>query len=299
MNSTADRAPGRGAPPRHAVVQSLVRWFPRAIATFYSRLFLSPRRRQGARQSGRGEALAPVRVGRHWVRVYAEGEGPVVLLVHGWAGSSAQLVEIGRALVAAGFRVISFDMPAHGETSGSVTSLPEFIQGINAVAARFESVHAVVGHSLGATAAVLAEQGALAVQGLVLIAPMPSFDFALAEFARIVRLPEPVLERTARLIERRVGMLRPEGDLGRVEPTALTLLIHDEKDGAIPVEKSRQLSASWSRARYLETHGLGHNRILADDGVIGGVRDFIRGLPLRAPTDLEQALVSSSPRTEG
>ncbi len=47
--------------------------------------------------------------------VYAWGEGPTVLLAHGWNGRATQFWSFIDPLVDAGFRALSFDMPAHGQ----------------------------------------------------------------------------------------------------------------------------------------------------------------------------------------
>src|SRR3972149_4707596 len=56
----------------------------------------------------RGQALA----------VDSWGAGPVVLMVHGWNGRGAQLGAFAPELVRAGYRVVTFDTPAHGRSPG-------------------------------------------------------------------------------------------------------------------------------------------------------------------------------------
>nr|BFF27408.1 hypothetical protein GCM10025732_53730 [Glycomyces mayteni] len=47
---------------------------------------------------------------------YDWGEGPLVYLVHGWGGSTGDFKFIAANLVAAGFRVVAFDAPSHGNS---------------------------------------------------------------------------------------------------------------------------------------------------------------------------------------
>src|SRR5690606_25139762 len=56
-----------------------------------------------------------------------------VLLVHGWSGRGTQLVKIADALVANGYKVISFDAPAHGKSTGKTTLMPEFVMSIHEI----------------------------------------------------------------------------------------------------------------------------------------------------------------------
>ena len=70
----------------------------------------------------RGQALA----------VESWGAGPTVLLVHGWNGRGAQLGAFAPALVKSGYRVVTFDTPAHGRSPGRATNLPEISEAIHA-----------------------------------------------------------------------------------------------------------------------------------------------------------------------
>jgi predicted alpha/beta-fold hydrolase len=58
------------------------------------------------------------------------GAGPTVLMVHGWNGRGAQLGAFAPELVHAGFRVVTFDTPAHGRSPGRATNLPEISEAI-------------------------------------------------------------------------------------------------------------------------------------------------------------------------
>jgi len=52
-------------------------------------------------------------------RTDVEAGRPVVLLVHGWAGSGLQMRVLGDALAEAGFDPVLLDFPAHGRSGGS------------------------------------------------------------------------------------------------------------------------------------------------------------------------------------
>lgn len=45
-----------------------------------------------------------------------QGKGEAIVLVHGWSGSSANFVFLRRALLASGYRVLSFDHQGHGNS---------------------------------------------------------------------------------------------------------------------------------------------------------------------------------------
>jgi pimeloyl-ACP methyl ester carboxylesterase len=52
-------------------------------------------------------------------------KGPSVLLMHGWGGARAQMTGFVEPLLAAGYRVVAYDQPAHGESDGKTTNVLE------------------------------------------------------------------------------------------------------------------------------------------------------------------------------
>ncbi len=241
-------------------------WLGRPVLT---RLFLSPFKRTPSPGAASGQVIGTLRVAQSLVRVRARGRGPTVALVHGWQASAAHLKPVGDRLVDAGYTVVTWDMPAHGETKGSMTSLPEFIETLEGAARLVGPLHGVVAHSLGATAATIAMSRGLSVESAVLVAPMPSFDFALDEFSKILGLSQELREVAARGAEERVGLSRREADLRRLpRPTARTAIAHDRDDVRVPFQSSSELADAWALRELFATSGLGHKRVLSDEGLL-------------------------------
>ncbi|HUJ77166.1 MAG TPA: alpha/beta fold hydrolase, partial [bacterium] len=115
---------------------------------------------------------------RFWVpfpggalRAWTWGQGPAVVLAHGWSGNAAQMTGFIAPLLEAGYRVVAFDQPAHGFSRGRRADLLSFTQALETVSGHVGQVQGVIAHSLGATAAALATHRGLDLRGLVLIAP--------------------------------------------------------------------------------------------------------------------------------
>jgi pimeloyl-ACP methyl ester carboxylesterase len=83
-----------------------------------------------ARQECRGQRARPDRCentwlehkGRHiamWTWGARSKEAPAVLLAHGWGGHAAQMRAFAFPLLQAGYRVITYDQPAHGVSEAS------------------------------------------------------------------------------------------------------------------------------------------------------------------------------------
>jgi pimeloyl-ACP methyl ester carboxylesterase len=198
---------------------------------------------------------------------------PRVLLVHGWAGSGAQLRALGEALAAAGFDPVLLDFPAHGRSGGWRTTLPQFTRAIFAVTARLGPWHAVVAHSLGALAALHSAARGLPVQRLALIAPSAPPALFLDWFAGSFGLSRSVSRRMREQIERREAV-----DLVEFEPEWLgarlmlpSLVVHDRQDRVAPFAVGERVVAALAGARLHATDGLGHRRVLADAGVAARV----------------------------
>src|SRR5689334_8829137 len=93
---------------------------------------------------------------------YAWGEGPVVLLVHGWSGRGAQLGSFVQPLVETGHRVVTFDLPAHGRTPGRRLNGYDGRDAVLRMGEALGPVQAVIAHSFGAVCTTLALKQRLA-----------------------------------------------------------------------------------------------------------------------------------------
>src|ERR671931_767173 len=163
---------------------------PNLAARWAERLFCSPPRRAISERMAAWLAAGrrfDLTVGRRRVAAWSWGErGPGVLLVHGWGSRGARFVDLGGALLASGFRVVTFDAPGHGASSGRLSSGPEFARAALAVASAVGPVSAVVGHSLGGFASALALERGLAARRAVFIAPSANANSNSAQFASVL-----------------------------------------------------------------------------------------------------------------
>src|SRR5881296_2089526 len=170
---------------------------PRLAALWAERIFCTPPRRPISERMARWLREAQrftVRVGGRRVAVWSWGErGPGVLLVHGWGSRGARFVDLGGALLASGFRVVTFDAPGHGASSGRLSSGPEFARAAHAVVNAVGPVSAVVGHSLGGFASALAIERGLAARRSVFISPSANVNTYSAQFASLLGVRDPVM----------------------------------------------------------------------------------------------------------
>jgi pimeloyl-ACP methyl ester carboxylesterase len=117
-----------------------------------------------------------------------EGEGPGVLLIHGWVGSRRMWAPLSTPLAASGYRCWAVDLPGFGDSDkphngwysipNYTALLADFIQAVG-----LRSAH-VVGHSMGGMIALdLAAHYPEQVERLVVINPVVTGQVALRGWA--------------------------------------------------------------------------------------------------------------------
>ena len=219
------------------------------------------------------------------IAVYEWGPAtaPAVLLVHGWEHRASFWRAWVGPLLAAGYRVVALDGPAHGASAGRRTTLIDFGGAVQAVVNTLGEVRAIVAHSFGAASVAglpVRLPGSAALPRLVLISAPEGPRVVAERFADFLHLPADLARRFAAHIERSTG--RPADSFavatsGPGTGAGQVLVLHDEGDEIIPFGEGQQIAAAWPGARLHATRGLGHNRILRDAGVIADAVDFITG----------------------
>lgn len=281
-------------------MRALARLSPSAAAWALDRLwFRAPRTRPDA------AALACLMQGRrHDFLLHGRpvaswewgGQGPWVVLVHGWGGHAGQLHAFVPALLAAGFRVAAFDAPAHGASGGSRhgrhrVSFLEFADALRAMEARLGPLAGVIAHSGGCTATALAmRQGWHAPGALVFIAPFCEPEQAVAGFSQQLGVSGAAVARFHDRAVRWLGIEWTDLDIAGLPAERRDgplLVLHDSGDREVPLAQSQRLVSAWDGARLVVTHGAGHRRLLGLPEVVVAATGFIaaqaaeRGRPAR------------------
>jgi pimeloyl-ACP methyl ester carboxylesterase len=211
---------------------------------------------------------------------YSWGQGPTVLLVHGWSGRGSQLGAFVEPLVAAGHRVVAFDMPAHGRTPGRRTNALVAAEALLQVGKTLGPLRGVVAHSFGALCTTLALRDGLDAGRVAYVAPASGADQAVSGFARQFGLARQAEQGLRGEMERRFGgpEVWPRFSAVACAPhlDVPALILHDLDDAEVPYGEGESLARSWPGARLVTTTGLGHRRILRDARVTGEVVELFR-----------------------
>ena len=209
------------------------------------------------------------------------GSGPAVLLMHGWGGARAQMTGFVDALLFAGYRVVAYDQPAHGESDGRMTNLLEIAPTMDLIAKQEGKFDAIIAHSFGTliTSYALVNRNFPPPSKLVYFGAFNQLMDALPRFQTIAQLPDEVMDGLREMINEKFGRdvldaIVNENLVQRIDIPAL--MFHDAADNVTPVEDSRAIARTWKAVRYVETSGLGHRGALQSKEIHEQVVRFLK-----------------------
>lgn len=257
---------------------------------------MSSSRSRAAKAELGGARMQRIKVAGEAIATYAWGEvgdQPTVLLSHGWSSYGLRFLPWVQMLRAEGYAVLSFDQPGHGRNGPAKITLPGFADTVHAVGQHYGPFAAAIGHSLGGAAIAVALRDGLRAERAVLIAPAADAAAASRRFARAIALPEDLRAAMQKRLERQTGREMEALAIHRVAPHLAqpALIVHDLADADVPWEEGERYARFWPDARLMSLQGLGHHKIVNDDGVIAAGRAFLRGEAVGERVVSTQALV--------
>ena len=206
--------------------------------------------------------------------------GPAVLLMHGWGGARAQMSGFVDPLLFAGYRVVAYDQPAHGESDGKTTNLLEIAPTMDLIAKQEGPFPAVIAHSFGTliTSYALVERNFPPPARIVYFGAFNQLMDSLPRFQVQAGLPDQIMDGFRALLYEQFG----RGVLEAITNESLTprinipaLMFHDVADNVTPVEDSRAIARGWKQAIFIETEGLGHRGALQSKEIHEQVVKFL------------------------
>lgn len=210
------------------------------------------------------------------------GQGPAVLLMHGWEGRPTQFAELIRALVRSGYGVVALDGPAHGRSPGDEANVVLFARALLEAASELPPLRAVIGHSMGGAGALLATQLGLRTDALVTIAAPARILGALRRFAHFVGLPKEARARFVHKVEQSAGMPVSLVDVAHYHLELPGLVVHARDDQMVPFSDAESIQAVWPGSRLLGLSSGGHSRPLSEPRVVEAVLDLLGNANLDA-----------------
>jgi len=193
-----------------------------------------------------------------------------VLVVHGWTGEASFMTAIAEPIRRAGYRVILFDLPAHGLSGARSTNLIACARATAMIGAHFGPLSAIVAHSFGGMISLVGVEGhppmphALEAPRIVLVASPNSLTEVTGEFAERWRLDGKGRRAFEARLERIAGrslscftvvkLLRATG--------CRAFVIHDREDHEVAFRCAEEIASGAEGAELMAYSGFGHRNIL-------------------------------------
>lgn len=206
-----------------------------------------------------------------------------VLVVHGWRSRTEYMRSLIEGYRAGGYRVMSLDLPGHGQSLGRRLTMVAAVEAVSQAAQWFGPFAAIVGHSFGGAVAANAVVGSVqgiapvAAERLVMIAAPNSLPDVFDKFGAMLNLGPRTRRTVGRAVERIAGqpLERYVGSRQLAERPVPTLVIHAPDDREVSADSARMLATAGPHMSLHWAEGLGHRRILADPGVVAAAVGFV------------------------
>jgi alpha-beta hydrolase superfamily lysophospholipase len=203
----------------------------------------------------------------------------IVLLLHGRTGRKEDLLPVAERFVAAGFRCLIPDLPAHGDsplpkvafgTGEFESALPRLVlANARRMFALPQEPAALWGVSMGGSFAVrAASESPNTWKALVVVSTFDVLDEVIA--AQTARYLGPVGLALSHVIAR-IGLAKSEPRLSAVRPEVWagqvkipTLVVHGDQDELIPIERGRKLyeAIASKEKRWIQVAAGDHHNVL-------------------------------------
>lgn len=217
----------------------------------------------------------------HGWYIPADRVGPAVIVLHGWGGNAALMLPLAPFLHAAGFHALFLDARNHGFSEHDrFMSMPRFAEDLD-VATRWLLTHddvstvGVVGHSVGAGAAILSASRSDQFSAVVSVASFAHPEEVMRDWMN--RLPGPILELALVymqwLIGYRFDKIAPRHTIRSV--TSPLMLVHGDCDQVVPIRNLRELEAAKPDAETVIVVDGAHSDLGAFVAYVPKIIDFL------------------------
>jgi pimeloyl-ACP methyl ester carboxylesterase len=212
---------------------------------------------------------------------WAWGDGPLVILVHGWNGRAAQLAPLAAHIANLGFRCVAIEVTGHGSSPGKRTEWSCFIEDIAALTQSLgQEVHAYVAHSAGALT-MMAARGLKGIKAkLYVCICAPSHPFPPINVIRKRLNPGPgVIDGYRQYIARQfdTDWDALESGCSYLGAGPDLLLFYDEEDRFVDHGEGDRIRNWCPGAHLIKTDAYSHMKVLAAPELLQAVGEFLVG----------------------
>ncbi len=223
----------------------------------------------------------PFKDGELAVTSWGKSDGPSVLLMHGWGGTRAQMTGFVDPLLFAGYRVVAYDQPAHGESNGQMTNILEIAPTMELIREKEGPFDAIIAHSFGTLIAsyALVKRNFPPPSKLIYFGAFNRLLDSLPRFQALAKLPDEIIHGLREMLYENFGRDVLDAIVNETLAPQIpipALMFHDVTDNVTPVEDSRAIAKAWKNAQFIETNGLGHRGALQSKEIHEQVVKFLK-----------------------
>jgi alpha-beta hydrolase superfamily lysophospholipase len=211
------------------------------------------------------------------------GKAPTVVVLHGWGANASLMLPLAPHLHRAGFHALFLDARNHGRSEhDDFVSMPRFAEDLGVAIEWLRgrqdvSSIGVIGHSVGAGAAILAASRSDQINAVVSVAAFAHPGEAMAEGPPFVHFPAPVQRSLFRTMERTMGFrfddIAPRERVGLID--APVMLVHGEAYTTVTTRHFDDLVERAPEAETLLVEGADHASLEAFEPQIHRILGFL------------------------
>ena len=196
----------------------------------------------------------------HW-----KGDGPSVLLLHGWESSTARWHELFPALRKNGYDIYAIDAPAHGKSGGKQFTVFEYCQVLDEYFRhRGKAQDIWIGHSGGGMASIYYSsqpEFEYRPKEMICMAVPGELENFIDKFCDLIgandRVKYGIEQRFFSNLKARFADINFKEFVKKVAVPGL--IIHDEEDDVAPIDGARMMHHNWVGSKLATTKGCGHS----------------------------------------
>ncbi|MFN6944958.1 MAG: alpha/beta fold hydrolase [Cytophagaceae bacterium] len=254
---------------------------PKAIAAAF-RLFATPRAklREKERMVLSGAEKHVIEFEGKKIATYRWGKSDMrILCIHGWEGNGGNFGAFIDRFLPLGYEIISYDAPAHNQSTGRTTNLFQFAR-LAASMMEKEKPIAVIGHSFGSASAILAQTRftEYRVPRIAMLSAPDKLLNVVNDFSNLMRFSDTMHQVFIAYMEKRFKVNLEDVRVSAVihECNSEMLLIHDRYDKVIPFSYAENVVAHNSKINLIAIKQVGHYRMLWNKEVVDRVEVFLK-----------------------
>ncbi|MEA1785842.1 alpha/beta hydrolase [Arenibacter sp. GZD96] len=190
------------------------------------------------------------------------GAKETVLLLHGWESNVFRWRNLIGILQEAGYRIIAFDAPGHGYSSGSMLHVPLYAQCLQHLIPLYDPSY-IIGHSMGGMTALYHQylEPKNRLEKIVALGAPSELTDIMKHYQNLLQFNNKVYNGLDAYFLRKFNFRFSDFSTSKFvkNNTKPGLLVHDREDTIAPFRASEKVHAHWKSSVLIPTRGLGHS----------------------------------------